>query len=68
MNKNKDHKMLSAEKEMIRELRKKIYGNSQAGPEYVFSDKHCIFCGSESELQEYKNSYICSKCLNDIKD
>lgn len=68
MNDNGEDKRHNAEREMIINLRKKIYGDSNAGPEYPFADKHCIFCGSKSELQEYKNSYICSSCLMDIKD
>lgn len=67
MNNNEEEKRLKAEMEMIKDLREKIYGDSEAGPEYPFSDNHCIFCGAESELQEYKNSYICRDCLSDIK-
>jgi len=64
-NKNEDKK-LNAEKEMIRDLRKRIYGESDAGPEYPYSDKYCVFCGSKSDLQTYKESYICQECLEDI--
>ncbi len=67
MDNNREDTRMNAEIEMIKELRKKIYGDCDAGPKYPFSDNHCIFCGSESELQEYKNSYICSNCLSDIK-
>ncbi|MFN2340613.1 MAG: hypothetical protein ABR547_05025 [Halanaerobium sp.] len=66
-NKKNEDKILNAEIKMIRELRKRIYGASDSGPEHPFSDKNCIFCGAESELQEYKNSYICNDCLKDIK-
>ena len=51
--------MLNAEKEMIRDLRKRIYGKSDAGPEYSFSDWQCIFCEAKLDLQKYKNFYIC---------
>ena len=27
----------------------------------------CLFCRSSIDLLEYKNKYICSKCLKDIK-
>ncbi|ADO76790.1 hypothetical protein [Halanaerobium praevalens] len=62
-NKNSD---LSPEKEMIRDLRKRIYGQSDAGPELPVSDKNCVFCGSKSDLKKYKDSYICNECLNGI--
>jgi len=65
--KNED-KIMNAEMEMIKELRKRIYGDSDAGPEYPFSDHKCIFCGDESDLQSYKDSYICEDCLSDIKN
>lgn len=68
MNKKNEDKILNAEMEMIRELRKRIYGDSDAGPEYLLADNNCIFCGAESELQKYKNSYICEDCLSDIKN
>ncbi|PTW01289.1 hypothetical protein C8C76_10567 [Halanaerobium saccharolyticum] len=68
MNKENEEKIIKAEAEMIRELRKRIYGKSDAGPDYPYSEQSCIFCGAESELKEYKNSYICRKCLADIKN
>lgn len=68
MNKINEDKILKAEREMIGELRKKIYGDSNAGPDYPFSKRSCVFCGIESELQEYKNYYICEDCLTDIKN
>ena len=68
MNENDEDKLFNAEVEMIRELRKRIYGDSNGGPEYPDSDNNCIFCGSDSELQKYKNSYICEDCLSDIKN
>lgn len=68
MSKKNEDKKLNAEKEMIRDLRKRIYGESDAGPEYPFSDKNCVFCGSKSDLEIYKDSYICQECLEDISN
>lgn len=68
MSDNNQDKTVNGEVKMIRDLRKRIYGESDAGPDYPFSDRQCIFCGSESELVLYKNSYICKDCLEDIKN
>lgn len=40
MNKNNGDEILKAEREMIRKLRKRIYGDSDAGPKYPFSDNN----------------------------
>lgn len=66
MDRKKKKNNLNPEKEMIRNLRKRIYGKSDAGPKLPFSDRYCVFCGSNSELKQYKDSYICEECLSGI--
>jgi hypothetical protein len=68
MDKENREKIRRAEAEMISDLRKRIYGDSDAGPKYSYSQQNCIFCGAESELQKYKDSYICKNCLADIEN
>lgn len=64
---NNEEKEINGEVKMIRDLRKRIYGESDAGPEFPISDHHCIFCAAKENLISYKDSYICEDCLKDIK-
>lgn len=57
----------NGENMMIKDLRKKLYGDENAGPvEPLKNEKICIFCGSYNDLLEFKGTYICKKCLQDI--
>ncbi|MGM0498657.1 MAG: hypothetical protein ACQERL_00435 [Bacillota bacterium] len=68
MKNKKTNESLNAEMEMIRDLRKRIYGNDQARSNYSSADHQCVFCGAESNLNTYKNNYICQECLSDLRD
>lgn len=65
--KNKDKK-LSAEMEMIKDLRKRVYGNSEVDEVNKVTADRCVFCGSEFKLHTYKNNFICHDCFLDIKN
>jgi len=66
-NQNKDENV-NSEMEMIRDLRKRVYGEDKSDSNYNFSDHKCIFCGAEFNLHTYKNNYICHDCLSDLRD
>ncbi len=68
MSEKKKDKMVNGEIKMIRDLRQRIYGDIDAGPDYPFSEHNCIFCGAKNDLLRYKNSYVCEDCLEDIKN
>jgi hypothetical protein len=68
MKNKKTNERLNAEMEMIRDLRKRIYGNDQARSNYSSTDHQCVFCGSKSNLNTYKNKYICQECISDLRN
>lgn len=64
---NNEKQEINGEVKMIRDLRKRIYGGKDAGPEFPISNQHCIFCAAKENLILYKGFYVCEKCLHDIK-
>jgi len=58
---------INAEMEMIKDLRKRIYGDSDSSFKNKYSNHQCIFCGSENNLHLYKKKYICHTCLSDLR-
>ncbi len=68
MKNKKTDESLNAEMEMIKDLRKRVYGNNGTNFNYSSADQECVFCGAESNLNTYKNNYICQKCLLDLRD
>lgn len=68
MKNKKPDESVNAEMEMIRDLRKRIYGNDQARPNKSSVVHECVFCGAKSNLNKYKNNYICQECLLDLRD
>lgn len=68
MKNKKTDESLNAEMEMIRDLRKRVYGDDQADSNYNNPAHQCVFCGSESNLNRYKNNYICQDCISDLRE
>ena len=58
-----------------KEMRKNL-GIEEGDPLEIYSEgdsiilkkkqRSCIFCGSDEELSEFKEKYICKECLSDV--
>ena len=58
-----------------KEMRKNL-GIQEGDPLEIYSEgdsiilkkkqRSCIFCGSDEELSEFKEKYICKECLSDV--
>jgi len=68
MKNKKTNESLNAEMEMIKDLRKRIYGDDEASSNHSSADHQCVFCGAKSNLNTYKDNYICQECLSDLRD
>lgn len=58
---------VNAEMEMIKDLRKRVYGDDETSSKNSYSNNQCVFCGSDNDLHTYKNEYICDTCLSDLR-
>ncbi|MGM0602114.1 MAG: hypothetical protein ACQESS_02240 [Bacillota bacterium] len=67
MRNKKDLKSASAEDMIIKNLRERLSEDAKEDlVEPQKDEESCVFCGSIDDLIEFKNSYICRKCLEDI--